>query len=89
MEVKEAVRVAKECVVELFSGEGIENVGLEEIDLDHGDCWKITIGFPRAWDRNISSVLAGQKSRSYKVVRLSDEDGRIVSITNREESASV
>lgn len=37
MEVKEAVTAAKKCIMDLFAEEGITNVGLEEIDLDHGD----------------------------------------------------
>ena len=34
MDVKQAVRTAKEHVVELFADEPIENVGLEEVEFD-------------------------------------------------------
>ena len=33
MNVKEAAKLAKDYVVDLFSDEGINNVGLEEIEL--------------------------------------------------------
>ena len=50
MDVKEAVRAAKEYVVDLFDGEEIDYVGLEEVEFDHeSDQWKITIGFSRPW----------------------------------------
>ena len=82
MEMREAVRKAKTHVAELFDDEGIANVGLEEIKLS-GDFWEITIGFSRAWDRSVGSVLSGQPSRSYKVLRVNDADGSIDSVTDR------
>ncbi len=83
MDVKEVVRVAKNYVAELFRDEDITHVGLEEVDFDQSDNWVVTIGFSRPWDRNIGSVLAGQASRSYKVVRIRDEDGKVLSVKER------
>ena len=37
MDVKEAVQVAKNYVIELFAEEGIVDVGLEEVDFDQLD----------------------------------------------------
>lgn len=88
MDVKEAVQAAKKHVLDLFVDEGITDVGLEEVDEEQGGCWRITIGFSRPWDRNVGSVLAGKTSRSYKVVRVSDADGRILSVTDRNFSAN-
>ena len=87
MNVKEAVQVAKEYVLDLFIDEGITNVGLEEIE-DEGGCWRITIGFSRPWDRNIGSVLSGQSGRTYKIIRVSDEDGSVLSVKDRSFSAN-
>ena len=83
MDVKEAVQVAKKHISDLFKDEGITNLGLEEVEVDIGDCWRITIGFSRPWDHKIGTMLAGTTSRSYKVVRVSDEDGRILSVKDR------
>lgn len=83
MDVKEAVQVAKDYVIELFGEEGIVDVGLEEIDFDQLDNWVVTIGFSRPWNRNIGSVLGGQASRSYKTVRIQDGDGRVLSVKDR------
>ena len=83
MEAKEAVQTAKQYVWDLFGDEGVAEIGLEEIEGAPGEFWKITIGFSRDWDRNLSSVLGGQRSRSYKVIRVNDKDGRVLSIKDR------
>ena len=50
MNVKEAAKLAKEYVADLFADEGIANVGLEEIQLgSDGHFWKVTVGFSRPW----------------------------------------
>lgn len=90
MDVKEAVGAAKRYIQELFADEGITNIGLEEVEFDEptGE-WQVTIGFSRPWDK--LGGLAGLASypnqlRSYKVVRISDETGKIISVKNRETS---
>ena len=53
MDVKEAAKLAKDYVVDLFAEEGIGNVGLEEIELrpgPDGSFWSVTVGFSRPWD---------------------------------------
>ena len=87
MDVKEAVRAAKECVVDLFDGEEIDYVGLEEVVFDdESDQWLITIGFSRPWERPkalSASLLEDPLKRSYKVVRINDADGRVMSLKDR------
>ena len=87
MDVKEAARTAKAYVADLYAGEAITNVGLEEVEFDdRSNDWKITIGFSRPWDRkaNLAAALAaGTPARSYKVVRIADDDGHIVSLRDR------
>ena len=83
MDVKEAVQVAKNYVIELFAEEGIVDVGLEEVDIELSDTWVVTIGFSRPWNRNIGSVLGGQPSRSYKAVRVQDKNGKVMSVKDR------
>jgi hypothetical protein len=88
MDVKEAARLAREYVTELFIDEEIMNIGLEEVVFDRcSNTWKITIGFARPWDgiggRNPITRDSGPRPRSYKVVCISDEDGRLESLKDR------
>lgn len=90
MDVKEAVNLAKEYTKDLFASEQISNLGLEEVEFDdHSMIWNVTIGFSRPWDTPINTfaVIAQQISspkRSYKVVRIDDASGKVVSVKNRE-----
>ncbi len=90
MDVKEAVALAKGYIRDLFSGEAISNVGLEEVEFVEGaKVWRVTIGFSRPWDTapNALAAIAQQVSspkRSYKVVQIDDSRGQVRSVKNRE-----
>lgn len=90
MDVKAAVRLAKQYLGELFADEEITNIGLEEVRFDElSSAWSVTIGFSRPWDQpnNAASALAGNvlyPKRSYKVVLISDDNAGIISVSNRE-----
>lgn len=88
MDVKEAVRTAKSYVAELFDGEGITDVGLEEVKFDElQNSWIVTVGFSRSWDTSRNSVVAAisadRPARSYKVIHIGDADGRVLSLDDR------
>ena len=87
MDVREAAHAAKEYLIDLFDGEGITHVGLEEVDFDEvTNEWKITIGFSRPWDhKNVltQALGEGRPARSYKVVRINDESGAVISVKDR------
>lgn len=93
MDVKEAVNLAKNYIVDIYADEQIRNVGLEEIDFDETkSMWFVTIGFSRPWDepRNALAALAGQGTyakRAFKTIRVSNKDGKVLSIKNREPAA--
>ena len=91
MDVKIAVALAKSEIDTLFNTEGIKNVGLEEVvyDEDQG-VWRVTIGFSRPWDepRGALAALAAQNAywrRAFKVVTISDAQGKVLSIKTLEE----
>lgn len=87
MDVKQAVQTAKKHVAEIFSDESIANVGLEEVEFDEVDrVWAITIGFSRFRGRpgDIVRALDGDSARTFKIVRIEDESGRVRSITHRD-----
>ena len=90
MDVRDATRTAKEYLVDLFDGEEIMHVGLEEVVFDEtSNCWGITIGFSRPWERSaaptaLAAALGDRRpARSYKVIRVNDDDGRVESLTDR------
>lgn len=88
MEVREAAQKAKQYVSYLYEGEKIANVGLEEVEFDElSNAWEITVGFSRPWERrkSVNPLVFGNEpnERSYKVVRIDDENGEITSLTDR------
>ncbi|MGH7091275.1 MAG: hypothetical protein ACREFQ_20460 [Stellaceae bacterium] len=90
MQVREAVAAAKKYVSEIFSEERIMQLTLEEVEFDEAtEIWNITVGFSWPWDapQNALSLMTrdlSQWRRRYKVVRISDETGKPLSIKNRE-----
>ena len=89
MNVKEAVKAAKEHVKSMFDEEGLSNLGLEEVEFrDVEDAWYITVAFSRPWDK-MSDVLAmvnkgPSANRIYKVVKVNNLDGGLISVKNRD-----
>ena len=88
MDVKEAVFTAKSYVADLFEGEEVADVGLEEVKFDeHQGSWVVTVGFSRPWDisRNAVATMLRDKgpSRSYKVIQIADADGSVLSLSDR------
>jgi hypothetical protein len=90
MEVQEAIRLAKHYVADVFSDEEPTNVGLEEVEFDDADqTWNVTIGFSRPWNstKSVLANLSGEappKKRAYKIVRIRDNDGKMIAIKRRD-----
>ena len=87
MNAREAAIAAKQHVLDMFGGENIHSVGLEEIRCEKGSAagWSVTIGFARDWrpDGSLMRTLS-PASRVYKIVKLDAADGSLKSITHRE-----
>jgi hypothetical protein len=90
MEVGEAINQAKQAFSQIFAGEKISDITLEEVNYDEAtNVWEITLGFTRqSLDRSnplANALLAvnPKLERSYKVVRISDL-GKFLSVKNRE-----
>ena len=86
MDAREAVNRAREYLVELFDGEDIYQIGLEEVDFDDKtNEWSVTVGFTRTWDRTayLMSPHKNPEPRSYKVIRIHDSDGEVRSLRDR------
>ncbi len=89
MEVKEIVKIAIDYVADVFSSEKPSNLGLEEIVFDdRKSCWQVTVGFSRPWDFPAQGIVANlqpkQPNRQYKIVEISDTDGKVKAIKIRE-----
>ncbi|CAK8713483.1 MAG: hypothetical protein CDV28_102192 [Candidatus Electronema aureum] len=94
MNVKAAVKLAKEYVLDLFNEENLTNLGLEEVDFDdRAGEWIVTLGFSRPWDepRNTLASLAQASTphRSYKIVRIDNTTEEVKMVKNREAPSEV
>jgi len=88
VDVKEAVAKAKIYTADLFAQEQLSDLGLEEVEYDEPSAeWLVTLGFSRPWDRPefpVTGLPAHRLPRSYKIVRVSDDTGNVLSIKNRD-----
>ncbi|MEJ2801484.1 hypothetical protein WAE61_06365 [Comamonadaceae bacterium PP-2] len=91
IDVKQAVVTAKDAVQKLFHDEDLRNIGLEEVVYDElNHCWRVTVGFSRPWDEPMVAGLGFafakeplSVKRTYKVVKLNDQDGSLMAVENR------
>jgi len=95
IDVKEAVRLAKEFAGGIYENEKISRLGLEAVErTDDGKHWLVTLGFSRPWSypEGSSSPLDGvfprpkpQPDREYKVFRVDANTGAVLGIDRAEE----
>ena len=90
MDVKEAVKTAKDYISEIYADEQINSIGLEEVKFESGlqGRWDVTIGFFRSFagesETHMALVLQRDpRRRIYKIVRINDADGRVVALLHR------
>ena len=80
-------RRRKSTFVNSLTAKRLTDVGLEEVVFDYeSDQWLITIGFSRPWvhPKALSAALREDPlKRSYKVVRINDADGKVLSLKDR------
>ena len=82
MEVRQAVKSAKDWVLDVMKEEQPVNLGLEEVEFDDKNrLWKITLGFSRPWNssKNALSTLTGDVAlrRAYRTIIVDDKDGHV------------
>ena len=86
MDVKEAARIAREHIIDLFADEEVSGIGLEEAVRDQEtDQWRVTFGFNRPWEQpgTLGARLGMKAPRAYKVVHIDNDAGRVVALTDR------
>lgn len=88
MDIKTAVTMAKQYIVDNLADEGVTDIGLEEVEYnDSRRTWSITIGFSRPWNRlhNSFAVLAVKRmERSYKILLIREGEHKVSSMKHRE-----
>lgn len=71
--------MAKKYIAHLYAGEGVNNAGLEGIELD--ECmWEITVAFSHPWDQEGGASIAlgrTQLWRTFKLFHAHDADGLV------------
>ena len=89
IEVKQAVKIAKDYIADLYSEESIADIGLEEVlKDDSGAKWLVTIGFYRQDEGDAANKFLKLRNRQYKRVEIDDspnsvEPGKVLSVKNR------
>lgn len=92
MEVREAVKIARDYVTHVYGDEDIREVGLDEVSFNHSeDVWEITIGFHRLRKSSLVDTALGSlansyavaKEREYKAIRIKDSNGEVKSMAIR------
>jgi len=87
MDVKQAVATAKAHFNIVFADEEIGDPTLEEVWFDERrKVWCVTIGIRRdVPSRSLLEPFTRQSQIYYKTVRISDKDGKPLSIRNRDD----
>lgn len=91
IDVKEAVRLAKDFAANLLEAEKVSRLGLEAVERsEDGRYWLVTLGFSRPWDypkyrrrprTALDDILPSADSepdREYKVFKVDAESGEVV-----------
>ena len=89
MNVKEAVNLAKQHLLDLYADEKLTNLGLEEVEFkESANEWIVTLGFSRPWDEPRNSLAAFSQTahvrRTYKTMRVSNDSEQVLSMKTRE-----
>ncbi len=91
IDVKQAVKSAREQATLFFEEEDIKNLMLEEVEYDdNSDIWLITLGYdsPNTVKRrsgpNIYQTIQEEVKRVYKIFNLNGETGKFISMKIRD-----
>ena len=86
IDVKQAARIAKEYMAEMFPPQEIGNLMLEEAELsDDGSSWRVTVSFSEHKGKSAIEAMTGIESkRSYKDLKIRAEDGTVLAMKIRQ-----
>ncbi len=83
MDLKEAVAVARQQISDLFAADAPRDIRLENFLYDdHLMVWSLTIGFDLSDDAR-EALTSVRQGRGHKIVRVSEADKSVLSVTDR------
>lgn len=93
LDVKHVVQTAVQFVRDMYQGEGIADLRLEEVErLENENRWMVTLSFTRPRTDQLGQVAqvltGGRLSRDYKALTISGMDGAVESMKIRELESS-
>jgi hypothetical protein len=87
MDMKEAVKIARENAEILFEGQRLHNLALEEVEFDEkANEWLITLGYDsnsvikRSSGPSLFPTIEEEKKREYKVFHIGANQGKLVAM---------
>ena len=84
IDVKQAAQTASTYFADLYAGQGVSGVRLEEVEItEDGKFWLITLSFPDR-DPSPSNLFLAGTNRQYKVFKVDATTGQVVSMKIRQ-----
>lgn len=87
IDVKQAVKISLEYIKELYSGDEIRDLSLEEIEISEDNkFWLVTLAFTKQMMQHLNPMeaMTGPKySRFYKEIKIDAESGLVRSMKNK------
>lgn len=87
IDVREAVHRALQFIRDMYAGDNLTDVRLEEVEKDDVAPynWHVTIGFRAPGTAAaVSESLGGPYERDYKVVKIDADTGQVLGMTMRQ-----
>ena len=82
LEAKESVRIAMEVMGELYPGDQVPHLTLEEVELaKDGATWIVVVSFSRSFAKSTIEAMTGQQgTTTYKKLEIDAETGIVRSM---------
>lgn len=82
IDVKEAVRIAMEAMVDLYQAKEVPHLTLEEVELGKdGASWVVIVSFSRSFAKTTIEAMTGQQgTTTYKKLVIDGETGAVRSL---------
>lgn len=82
MEVKEAVKKAREYIQEIYSDEHVNDIRLEEVEYEHHEnAWNVTLSFSRP-AAGLQQIVGAP--RDYKTIVIDNPSRRVTAMRIRQ-----
>jgi hypothetical protein len=87
IEVKQAIQIAQDYIKELYTGDEIRDLSLEEVEVaEDNKFWLVTLAFTKQMMQplNPMEAMTGPKyARFYKELKIDAEGGQVRSMKNK------